>query len=134
MGYIYKISCKDENITECYIGSTINFKDRKKNHKGRCNNKNDKRYNSKLYKSIRDNGGWGNWIMEIIEEIETDDKNELLKKEQEHLNLNNSSLNTHQYIHLTEEEKLTAKKEYYQKNKDSITSRRKSRDSRILQQ
>jgi len=110
MGCIYKISCKDENITDCYIGSTINFKQRKKKHKGVCNNKNDKRYNSKLYQFIRENGGWDNWIIEIIEEIETDDTNQLLKKERDYINLNNSSLNTRK-IHITEEEKLKAQKE-----------------------
>jgi len=119
MGCIYKISCKDENITDCYIGSTKDFKERKRHHKIVCNNKNDKddkKYNSKVYKFIRENGGWGNWKMKIIEEIETDDKTELLKKEQEYLNLNNSSLNSVKNIYLTAEGKI----EWYIKNKEKL--------------
>ena len=35
---IYKISCKDTTITECYVGSTCDFKRRKIDHKSYCNN------------------------------------------------------------------------------------------------
>ena len=31
-GCIYKIYCKDENINDCYIGSTKNLKNRIRNH------------------------------------------------------------------------------------------------------
>ena len=37
---IYKIYCKDESIKDIYIGSTSNFKRRKRDHRSRCNNSN----------------------------------------------------------------------------------------------
>ena len=37
---VYKLKCKDTNITEFYIGSSINFKRRKYNHKSHSNNLN----------------------------------------------------------------------------------------------
>ena len=41
-----------------YVGSTTNFTKRKQNHKVRCLNPNDKKYNYKVYASIRENDGW----------------------------------------------------------------------------
>ena len=46
---IYKIYCKDECITDIYVGHTTNFIQRKSGHKAACNNeKND----LKIYKII----------------------------------------------------------------------------------
>ena len=73
---IYKISCKDEFVTECYIGQTVNFKKRTYTHKSVCNNK-GKGY---LYWFIRNNGGWNNWKMEIIKEVEKDKLKEVEKE------------------------------------------------------
>ena len=42
---IYIIKSKDVNIKKVYIGSTCNFSNRKRVHKSRCNNPNDKKYN-----------------------------------------------------------------------------------------
>ncbi len=59
--HVYNIVSNDLNITECYGGHTTDFKSRRGNHKTRCNNENDKRYNNKLYQFIRNNGGWNNF-------------------------------------------------------------------------
>jgi len=67
--YIYKIVCNDVSITDLYIGSTSNFRNRKYNHKDNCNNSNRKNYNVKIYQTIRENGGWDNWRMVILEEM-----------------------------------------------------------------
>ena len=58
----YKIYCSDNNIQGIYIGSTKNFKKRKSEHFYSSNTD-----NSIFYQTIRENGGWQNWIMEIIE-------------------------------------------------------------------
>ena len=72
---IYKIYCKDINIVDCYVGQTINFISRKLAHKTACNTKT----NRKIYNFINDNGGWNNWIMDIIEELVFDcSKEELI--------------------------------------------------------
>lgn len=62
---IYKIYCKDTNIVDCYVGQTINFVKRKREHRYSAINKT----NRKIYNVINDNGGWNNWIIEIIEEL-----------------------------------------------------------------
>ena len=78
---IYKLRCKDTNITEIYVGSTTNFKHRKYCHKSRCNSVTLKGYNLKVYKFIRDNGGFENWCMIEIEKYNAIDKRDLEKRE-----------------------------------------------------
>ena len=54
---IYKIQHEDDESL-LYVGSTTNFTRRKCDHKIRCINFNGKQYNEKLYKMIRENGGF----------------------------------------------------------------------------
>ena len=35
---IYRIVCKDANITDCYVGHTTNMVKRRQQHKHTCNN------------------------------------------------------------------------------------------------
>jgi predicted GIY-YIG superfamily endonuclease len=64
MSYIiYKICC-DDLPEYIYVGSTKSIIKRKSQHKIHCNNGNTR----KLYTTIRENGGWNNWRMVIIEE------------------------------------------------------------------
>ena len=109
---IYKLSCNDKHITDCYVGSTTNFERRKYDHNRNCNNKNSKKYHFKVYQFIRDNGGWSNWSMEIIEEVNVNDGNELKKLERKYIESLNSSLNC---VIPTRSDK-----EYYEKNKERI--------------
>jgi len=64
--YFYKIY-KDEF---CYIGSTTDLKNRQKSHKNDCTNENMKGYNRKIYKTIRDNGGWECFNFELIKQFD----------------------------------------------------------------
>lgn len=67
MYIFYRISCINDAIKDFYIGSTTDFTKRKYQHKYYTNNP---KYNSKcayLYKTINNNGGWDNWVMEIID-------------------------------------------------------------------
>ena len=110
---IYKLCCKDTNIKDIYIGSTTDFTKRKHDHKFRCNNEKSKRYNAKNYQFIRDNGGWENWDMVLIEKVICNDKLELHKKEREYIEKLNSTLNSVNSI-----QSPTERKEYiinYQK-------------------
>lgn len=86
---IYKITCKDPSVTDVYVGHTTNFVQRKHAHKQSCNND-----NCKLYKVIRDNGGWQNWKMEIVNFFNCHDHYEARKKEQEYFTLLNATLNS----------------------------------------
>ena len=90
----YKISCKDTNITDLYIGHTINFVQRKYGHKQACNNPKYANYNCKVYNIIRQNGGWDNWRMDIIAYHECKDLYEARNKEQEYFILYNATLNS----------------------------------------
>ena len=88
---IYKINCKDECIKDLYVGHTTNFVQRKYQHKMACN----KPYNKcKLYETIRNNGGWENWNMEIVNFFNCIDSCEARKKEQEYFLSLNANLNS----------------------------------------
>lgn len=65
-GCIYVIDCFDTE--DFYIGSTVNFNNRKSQHKSNCSNEKSDTYNLKVYKKIREYGGWENWAMFPIEE------------------------------------------------------------------
>ena len=93
---IYKITCKDQSVTDVYVGHTTNFVQRKFAHKQNCiNNK----IQSLLYTTIRENGKWDNWTMEIVDVVNCANHYDAVKKTQEysillHANLNNSSVHT----------------------------------------
>ena len=76
----YKIVCLDNSVDLCYIGSTANWKSRNHNHKYNCINENSKKYNHKIYKIIRENGGWTNFKM-----IEIGKKEQLTKRQAEQI-------------------------------------------------
>ena len=61
---IYYICCKDEHIHDLYVGHTTNFDNRFLSHE-QCSLLSD----MKLYKFIRDHGGWSNWVMDILCEV-----------------------------------------------------------------
>jgi group I intron endonuclease len=92
---IYKIYCKDENIKDCYIGSTKNLSKRIIQHKINCNNSNlVYKYNLKIYTFIRNNGGFDNFDFEIVEVLMCKDKNEALNRERYWIETLKASLNT----------------------------------------
>ena len=56
--------------------------------------KNPPNYKCKLYETIRNNGGWSNWTMEIISFFNCQDHYEARKKEQEYFISLNATLNS----------------------------------------
>ena len=80
---IYKIVCNDLTIKECYVGHTTNMTERKCAHKSRCNNEKNEAHNRKIYQIIRENGGWDNWSMVLVEKFPCKDKFEACKRERE---------------------------------------------------
>ena len=111
---IYKLCCKDTNVTEEYIGSTTNFGRRKAHHKSRCNNENKETYNIKVYVCIRENGNFENWDMVEVEKYKALDKQDLHKRERYWVETLKSSLNS--YI------PTRTIKEYNKDNKDLIST------------
>lgn len=90
----YKISCKDETVKDLYVGHTTNFVQRKSAHKTSCNSPKSANYPVKLYKTIRDCGGWDNWNMEIIAFRNCADSREARKTEQEYYDSLGATLNS----------------------------------------
>jgi hypothetical protein len=88
---IYKIYCIDETIKDIYVGHTTHFIQRKYQHKLLCNNSKNV---LKIYKIIRENGGWDNWNMVEIAKYNCNDSTEARIKEQLHYEELNSSLNS----------------------------------------
>jgi hypothetical protein len=81
---MYKIFKPDEtDIHNIYIGHTTDFTKRKNAHKTCCNNSNEKSYNQKNYRFIRDNGGWECFLMRQIEEYPCKNKREAEAREEE---------------------------------------------------
>ena len=92
---IYKIVCNDYNITEVYVGSSTDFTRRKYSHKTACNNEKNGRYNLKLYKNIRDNGGWINWRIIEVEKYPCNNKREAEYREEYWRNKLKAELNSY---------------------------------------
>jgi len=58
---IYKITCINTTVLDSYIGATCYYKTRMDQHKHSSNHS-----ERKVYKSIRENGGWSNWRVQIL--------------------------------------------------------------------
>lgn len=128
---IYTICCKDANIKYTYIGSTINFNKRRYNHKYDCTHEDRRKYNIKLYRFIRENGGWDNWEMKEIEKFECNSVDEATKRERfwfekfrDVLNVNNPNRPPKEYYRDNCQQIIQKNKMYYEQNKESINSKR----------
>jgi len=117
-GLIYKLCCKDTNITDIYIGSTTSFRHRKASHKSNCNNEKNPYYNLDIYQFIRENGGFSNWDMVLIEYYKCDTKLELEKREREVIENLKPSLNNRIPTRTIKEYKEEYKQQIKEKNKD----------------
>lgn len=101
---IYKIVCKDATVADFYIGHTTDIHQREITHKTRCNEKNQQSHH-KIYKFIRENGGWENWTIEILDHYpQCKTLVEAITHEQEWITKLNPSLNVWE-AHTTPEEK-----------------------------
>lgn len=116
--YIYKIYCEDLPDF-IYIGSTKAFRQRKALHKSKVNNQND----VKLYKIIRENGGWDNWNMVIIEECKDFTFIQARIKEEEWREKLKANMNTLR-CYITEEQhkqyNRDFSKKYREENKEQV--------------
>ena len=87
--YIYQIVCNEPNINENYIGQTECFERRKKEH---CHN--SKHSDLKLYKTIRENGGWDNWNMRILSHYYYSNHHDARQIEQKYIDVFKTTLNS----------------------------------------
>ena len=115
--HFYKLVCKDTNITDCYVGHTTEWTKRKSEHKLRCCNPNHKKHHYKVYQCMRENGGWENWEMILIDTLKCENNLQARAKEREFTEQIKPTLNMWKPLQ-TEEEKTSYFKEYYVKNKE----------------
>lgn len=78
---IYKLCCKDKEVTDIYVSSTTNIVKRRYLHKYCCKKESDKNYNLYVYRFIRDNGNWENWDLVEVERYSAIDKRDLERRE-----------------------------------------------------
>ena len=134
---IYKIC--NRVLPQVYIGTTIHYKNRKAIHKYHSNHKSD----NHLYNTIRENGGWDNWDMVIIEEYDCMSKRDAELREtfwiKHYENIPNTViLNTYKlqmgsvpdnstckWYYKHREQNMQIGRSYYYKNRDSILKRQR---------
>jgi hypothetical protein len=115
---IYKIEhIEDESLI--YVGHTTNFKQRKAQHKQRCNHEKSKEFNLKLYTMIRQNGGFEMFKMIEIEKYKCNDRREADKRENEVMKELKATMNKIRSF-ITEEEHKDKIKQYQKDNKDKL--------------
>ena len=119
---IYKICCDDCN--EIYVGSTKAFRARKNHHKSNCNNINSKKYNLKIYQTIRDNGGWTNWRMCPLEELQNVSKREAEIQEENWRVILTANLNS-QKASIGDMTMTEYQKQYYDQNSERLKEKSK---------
>lgn len=90
---IYMIVCLDVLITDVYVGHTTNFTIRKNKHKSTCTNVNDKHHHLYVYQFIREHGGWDNWDMILLENINCNDVQEARQHERRWIETKQATLN-----------------------------------------
>lgn len=71
----------------CYVGSSVNYNKRIRDHMNNCNNTKLKEYNFPIYKYIRENGGFGCFKFKVLETVmDVEDKFKLTTIEQKYIN------------------------------------------------
>ena len=108
---MYKIVCKDLDITDCFVGHTTDFRKRKYEHKKRCNDSTNAKHNLHIYKEIRKHQGWENWDVIEIEKFPCKDNNEARTRERFWYEELNSTLNT--YKPLTTKLEMNQRKNFF---------------------
>lgn len=128
---IYKIIPNNDELKYCYVGNTTNIEKRINGHRSSCKNINCQSYNKLLYKTIRENGGWNEWSIIIIEKFPCNNDVEARQREQFYIKELNANLNIIRAFRTEDEkieqikkdnrtpEKIREKtKKYYEKNKE----------------
>jgi hypothetical protein len=124
---IYTIRSKDS----IYVGSTVNFRARKNQHKNCMNNENLKTYNLKIYKTIRQNDG--DWDMQPYSIFPCKSKMELSIEEERVRQLLKADMNSQSCgsgMTLSEYKKQHNKQYYethYEKYRDEFNKKRRQK-------
>ena len=115
---IYKIQHIDKEDL-LYVGSTTDFRRRKSQHKRSC-----KSGTLKLYRMIRDNGGWEMFNMVIVKNFCCDNGQEAKAEEDRIIRQMKATMNMIR-AYTTNEEKKEYIKQYQEQNKEQINEQQK---------
>jgi hypothetical protein len=121
----YKIYCHDNDYI--YVGSTCNFNNRKRQHKQNTNLDN-KKNNFKVYKTIRENGGWENWKMIQIGTREQITKRQAEQIEEEYILQLKAELNdkrAYRTEQVKKEQNAISNKKYRESEKGKATQEKR---------
>jgi len=83
-GQVYRLSCKDTTIKECYIGSSINLRSRLQKHKHNTLCETSNKHHLTVYRKIREFGNWDNWKCDVLETVDNPTRSELIALERKH--------------------------------------------------
>ena len=124
---IYKIECK--NKQQCpgvFVGDGLLFADAVRRHKfiSELISPYNYEYNARLYKAIREYGGWGNWDIIELEKFTYHFYRERQVRVNYWENKEGSSLNSSNR-ELRDLSRKLARKRYQQENKEKIYKRRR---------
>jgi len=123
---IYKIVCNNIEVPYIYVGSTKDFTERIRMHK--CDSKRKMKAHRKVYRIIKDHGGWDNFSFVKLETCVCESKAEAVKIEQKYYDeLNENKMNTIRPMITSEESKKVMaeySKQYNIDNKISIKEQR----------
>ena len=125
---IYKIEHIDDDSL-VYVGYTTNWNKRKCEHKHRYYNEKCSKHNYKVYKMIRENGGWEMFNMIEVEKYPCNDKREAERRETEVMKELKSNMNMMKsYLTLEDKNdyKIKANEKYYEGHKTIISEKGKS--------
>ena len=125
---IYKLYCINPDIKEFYVGHTTNLYERKRRHKTCCNNNSEKNtsYNRKVYRIIRENGGFDNWKFEILETANLKNKYEAFTLEGSYIEKLKPLCNFELPGQFIDNNIQKYKHKNYEKNKEKILERGKT--------
>jgi len=116
--YIYCIY-NNKFKRDFYIGSSKKYKKRMIEHKSNCYNPNSPKHNYKVYKFIRNNGGWSNWSHIIIAIVDVKDKLEKRQIEQVYIDHLKPGLNDKR-SYQTPEQLKEWQNDYIIKNREQL--------------
>lgn len=131
----YQIECNGKR----YVGSTIVFDERKKQHEYYCNKEKSSHYNLPVYQYIRANGGWYCCEITILEKCNYERKRDAEMREEYWRIEKDATLNS-QRCYITEEEQKIYKKKcrqnryYLFKDRINLKRRQKFKQEKLKKQ
>jgi len=120
---MYQIKCNDPDVDHVYVGHTTDFTKRKSQHKT-----GSKSSDRKLYRTIRENGGWDNFKMLQVETFPCNNKREAEAREDQLMTALRANMNQNRAFMTREqicERDKQQQKKYCEANKEHIAERRK---------